>query len=186
MMAQGGVPLLLSEEKKQPAKFNETRPGKEFSAKEFASQRETTSREFAPREFAPRARRSESLEPFRIEIGHLHQVKPGNIVGAIAAEAGLESSQIGRIDIFHEYSVVDLPEGMPRDIFQHLKKVCIFGQPLRITRLADGNAAGGEARPEKAFVKRPFEKSFAGKPKFDKAGGKKRPGKAERKKFAKA
>jgi ATP-dependent RNA helicase DeaD len=199
MMAQGDVPLLLSEEKKQPAKFsetskfNETRP-----AKEFAPQRERFNsagsesnefrpRESAPREFVSRERRSEGLEPFRIEIGHLHQVKPGNIVGAIAAEAGLESSQIGRIDIFHEYSVVDLPEGMPRDIFQHLKKVCIFGQPLRITRLADGNAAGGEGRPEKRpFVKRPFEKSFASKPKFDKAPGKKRPGKAERKKFAKA
>lgn len=195
MLAQGDVPLLLNEEKKQPPKFNETQP-----TRDFAPTREPRRGNFnedgggsdfrpqasAPREFAGRDRRSEGLEPFRIEIGHLHQVKPGNIVGAIAAEAGLESSQIGRIDIFHEYSVVDLPEGMPREIFQTLKKVCIFGQPLRITRLADGKvpATASEGLPEKRpFVKRPFDKPFAGKPKFEKkAAGKKRPGKVERKK----
>ena len=62
------------------------------------------------------------MEAFRIEVGHAHQVKPGNIVGAIAGESGLKGSMIGRIDIFEDYSIVDLPEGMPREIFRSLKK----------------------------------------------------------------
>ena len=46
---------------------------------------------------------------FRIEVGHAHGVKPGNIVGAIANEAGLDAKHMGRIEIFDDYSIVDLP-----------------------------------------------------------------------------
>lgn len=35
----------------------------------------------------------EGMETFRIEVGHNHQVKPGNIVGAIANEAGIDSAR---------------------------------------------------------------------------------------------
>uniref|UniRef100_UPI0021CB2207 DbpA RNA binding domain-containing protein n=1 Tax=Klebsiella pneumoniae TaxID=573 RepID=UPI0021CB2207 len=44
------------------------------------------------------------MEMFRIEVGHVHGVKPANIVGAIANEAELESRYIGRIDIRHDNS----------------------------------------------------------------------------------
>ncbi|MCF7220654.1 DEAD/DEAH box helicase [Marilutibacter chinensis] len=74
------------------------------------------------------------METFRIEVGHVHGVKPGNIVGAIANEAELESRYIGRIDIRQDHSYVDLPEGMPRELMEHLKKVRVAGQPLRISR----------------------------------------------------
>ncbi len=201
MLAQGDVPLLLSDDKKQPPR-TEVRPAfvssnagsREFNSRDSfsrdSSSREGGPRERAPRDFTPRGRQAEGLEPFRIEIGHLHQVKPGNIVGAIAAEAGLDSSQIGRIDIFHEYSVVDLPEGMPREIFRMLKKVCIFGQPLNITRLADNNgpamsdtAKNDAPRPARPFQKKPLEKLRVTKPEFQKRPTfKNRPGKAERKK----
>ena len=40
------------------------------------------------------------METYRIEVGHQHGVKPANIVGAIANEAGLESRYIGRIGLF--------------------------------------------------------------------------------------
>ena len=49
------------------------------------------------------------MERFHIAVGHVHGVKPGNIVGAIANEAGLGSEYIGRIDIHEDYSTVDLP-----------------------------------------------------------------------------
>jgi ATP-dependent RNA helicase DeaD len=42
-------------------------------------------------------------------VGHAHQVKPGNIVGAIANEAGLEAGHIGRINIRTNDTLVDLP-----------------------------------------------------------------------------
>jgi len=77
----------------------------------------------------------EGMELFRIEVGLQHGVKPGNIVGAIANEAEIESEYIGRIEIFDDYSTVQLPEGMPREIFRHLKGVWVCGQRLQIQRL---------------------------------------------------
>ena len=81
------------------------------------------------------------METFRIEVGHVHGVKPGNIVGAIANEAELESRFIGRIDIRDDHSLIDLPEGMPREVMDHLKRVRVAGQPLRISR-ADESGQG--------------------------------------------
>ena len=80
----------------------------------------------------------EGMERFRIEVGHDHGVKPGNIVGAIANEAGLDSKYIGHIDIHDQYSLVELPVGMPKEIFQDLKKTRICSRPLRIARLEKG------------------------------------------------
>lgn len=62
------------------------------------------------------------MESYRIEVGRMHGVKPANIVGAIANEAGLESRYIGRIDIRDDHSVLDLPAEMPHEILQHLKR----------------------------------------------------------------
>jgi ATP-dependent RNA helicase DeaD len=75
------------------------------------------------------------METFRIEVGHAHGVLPGNIVGAIANEAGLDGKFIGHIDIREDHSFVDLPEGMPKEIFRELKKVRVRGAELRITRV---------------------------------------------------
>ncbi|MBL8299829.1 MAG: DEAD/DEAH box helicase [Rhodanobacteraceae bacterium] len=95
-----------------------------------------------------RPRRQETgMETFRIEVGHSHGVKPANIVGAIANEAGLDSANIGRIEIRDDHSFIDLPEGMPADVFKHLKKVWVSGQQLRITRAdeaPEGHRGGGK------------------------------------------
>ncbi|MGH8209417.1 MAG: DbpA RNA binding domain-containing protein, partial [Steroidobacteraceae bacterium] len=73
-----------------------------------------------------------AFETYRIEVGHVHGVKPGNIVGAIANEAGLEGRHIGHVDIHENHSFVDLPEGMPKEIFRSLKKVRVVGRELQI------------------------------------------------------
>ena len=73
------------------------------------------------------------MQTYRVAVGHEHQVKPGNIVGAIANEAGIDAKFIGKIEIFDNHSLVDLPEGMPKEMLQHLKKVWVAGQELRIT-----------------------------------------------------
>jgi len=90
----------------------------------------------APREFTPRPVRAHATEEgkrtYRIEVGHDHGVKPGNIIGAIANEAGLDSQYIGRLSIRGDYSLIDLPDGMPKEIFTHLKKVWVARQPLEI------------------------------------------------------
>ena len=78
---------------------------------------------------------AEGMERFRIEVGRDDGVKPGNIVGAIANEAGLEGRYIGRIDIRDDHTTLDLPAGMPKEIFQHLKKTRVCGRPLAIKRI---------------------------------------------------
>ena len=84
----------------------------------------------------PRAKSATSLmETFRIEVGSVHGIKPGNIVGAIANEAGIEGVHIGRVDIREDHSFVDLPEGMPKQIFKELQKVRVVGRELRISRV---------------------------------------------------
>ena len=65
------------------------------------------------------------------------------IVGAIAGETGLDGRAIGRIDIRDDHSIVDLPEGMPKEIFGALKKTWVAGQQLRISRLGEGRDAPG-------------------------------------------
>jgi ATP-dependent RNA helicase DeaD len=67
-------------------------------------------------------------------VGRTHGVQPGNLVGAIANEAGVASNLIGRIEIFDDYSTIELPEGMPKDIYRMLKKVWVAGQQLKISR----------------------------------------------------
>nr|WP_322775475.1 DEAD/DEAH box helicase [Synechococcus sp. CBW1107] len=74
------------------------------------------------------------MERFRIEVGWQDRVKPGNIVGAIANEAGLNGRSIGRIQIFDTHSTVDLPSGMPEDVFNALRRLRVMNKELQITR----------------------------------------------------
>ena len=125
---QGDTPFLLQHKPQRKAdnswKKEEKKPRKE--------------QEPAPKK---EAQPEEGLERYRIEVGHNHKVKPGNIVGAIANEAGIESQYIGRINIYDDHSLVDLPEGMPKDIFNDLKKAWVSGQQLKISLLNKGRAS---------------------------------------------
>jgi ATP-dependent RNA helicase DeaD len=75
------------------------------------------------------------MERFRIEVGWRDRVKPGNIVGAIANEAGLNGRSIGRIQIFDAYSLVDLPKGMPEEVFKGLQRLRVMNRELQISRV---------------------------------------------------
>ena len=137
-LAAGDTPLLLTDDLPEPS-FAESRDGRDGSRRHprersFGGERRTRNgqAERGPSE----GRDSERMETFRIEVGHAHQVKPANIVGAIANETGLESRFIGRIEIFDEYSTVDMLAGMPPKVFQTLKQVKIAGRRLNISRLA--------------------------------------------------
>ena len=122
----------------------------------------------------------DGMDRYRIEVGHAQEVKPANIVGAIANEAGIDSQYIGRIQIFDEHSLVDLPQGMPKEVFMHLKRVWVGKKQLNITLEGSGKAkdgskpahktrkTGGDFRKEghKAGPKPPQDrKSFDRKPK---------------------
>jgi ATP-dependent RNA helicase DeaD len=139
-LVQGDTPMLLE---------NKPQKNREYKERKYAEDRPKRKER---KERAPRAERKpdEGMERYRIEVGHNHEVKPGNIVGAIANEAGLEAQYIGQIDIQDDYSMVDLPEGMPKEVFQHLKKTWVCGRQLNISRLND---SGENRKPKKANLK---------------------------------
>ncbi|WEN16607.1 DEAD/DEAH box helicase [Rhodanobacter sp. AS-Z3] len=126
----------------QPAR--ESRPS-EHRPREHAAHESAPPREFGNRPVRAHAT-EEGKRTYRVEVGHEHGVKPGNIIGAIANEAGLESQFIGRLSIRDHYSLIDLPDGMPKEVFEHLKKVWVVQQQLRIHEW-DGSDTGTSTPP---------------------------------------
>ena len=75
----------------------------------------------------------ENMQRYRVEVGHRDRVKPGNLVGAIASETGLQGRAIGRIQIFDNHSLVDLPKGMPEDVYNSLRRLRVMNRELQIS-----------------------------------------------------
>ena len=139
-LVQGDEPLLL---KKQKAAKQKDRKEKRSRSEQSAPKRKQQS-----------TKPDEDMEVFRLEVGHSHGVKPGNIVGAIANETGLDGAYIRKIDIHEDYSTVELPEGIPRAMFRDLKKVWVSGQQLKISRLNEKPKASKSAAQSKHKKKR--------------------------------
>ena len=76
----------------------------------------------------------DNMQRYRVEVGHRDRVKPGNLVGAIAGETGLQGRMIGRIQIFDNHSLIDLPKGMPEDVFNNLRRLRVMNRELQITQ----------------------------------------------------
>ncbi len=154
-MLQGDVPLLLEN---RPGR-REKKPSTDEGRSPKKGKRERSKPQ--PPEIATQARPLKDhpdveMERYRVEVGYEHGVKPGNIVGAIANEADLESQYIGHIEIFDDFSIVDLPAGMPKETFRTLKKAWVCQQQLNISRL-------GEARTEAPKRGKKARKPAAGK-----------------------
>ena len=187
-MAQDKQPLFAKEKlRKTPERRAEERAKRR--AKESRGQDDHYSEgEEAPRRPAKAERDvpkpEKGMTRYRLEVGYSHGVKPGNIVGAIANDAEIDAEYIGRIEIYDDHSTVDMPEGMPKEIFHHLKGVWVAGQRLQISLADSRRSKEREAGTGTTEEKRPRKKA-PGKPK-GKAGGKprskKRPAVAARKK----
>ncbi len=114
------------------------------------------------------------MQRFCVAVGYQQDVKPGNIVGAIANEADLESEYIGNIEIYDRFSTVDLPADMPSDIFEILKKARVKHQALNIevieksSFVVDGFAEVAARRPNK---RRSFNKQGKGGGRGQGSGG---------------
>jgi ATP-dependent RNA helicase DeaD len=131
-LAQGPAPLLLGAKADRTVAEVVVVPARSAPPAEVAT---------APAEDSPgrpRHRTGGSLmETFRIEVGAKHGIKPSNVIGAIANEAGIEGVHIGRVDIREDHSFVDLPEGMPKEIFKLLQRVLVAGRELRISAVRE-------------------------------------------------
>ncbi len=110
------------------------------------------------------------MQRYRIEVGRDNGVEPRHIVGAISNEANISSRHIGAIKLFNTFSLVDLPDDMPPEVFDLLKKVWICGQPMKISVDTGGKNSD---RPGKHPARKPFKRTEDHK-RF-KAGGKKPP-----------
>ena len=84
-----------------------------------------------------RSKPEEGMQRYRIDVGHSHGAKPGNIVGAIANEGNINSKHIGAIEIYDNFSTVDLPQGMPKETQEILQKTRVAGQRLSIREWSD-------------------------------------------------
>lgn len=202
-MAHGDAPLLLDKKKREPQlepsaiENNSARSTR--SERPVRTEQTPRPERSAPVERTERPERAERFEhkdapmrppvrdkerggrpddvgmrSFRVEVGHAHGVKPGNIVGAIANEAGLDSKYIGRIQIFDDYSTLNLPDSMPKELLEQLKTVWVAGQQLRISYAGaspstDEKFSGKKvplSAPNKGAERRVGEKKLAGKEPF--------------------
>ena len=183
-------PLLAdkSEKEPRPEKMVEREPRDFGKGKSAARGKEGRSRE--ERGNRKNAAADENMVTYRIEVGRSHGVQPKNIVGAIANEAGIDSAYIGHIKIHDEYSTVDLPEGMPSEVFNQLKKIWVSNRQLNISLLGaerpvrrkEHSADRPLRRKEHSAGKPGKEKSFKKSAAHGKA--KKSPDKAKKRKAA--
>lgn len=161
-ISQGDTSLLLKKETRKPSRQrdrNEERgprsergEGRRDSNRERNRDRGGDNKERSSRDNDRKSNRKnhsteEDMESFRLEVGHEHNVKPSNVIGAIANEAGIDSKYIGRLQIFDEHSIIDLPSDMPKEIYMDLKKAWVCGQQLKIKRV-------NEKKDAEAFKRR--------------------------------
>ena len=150
LLVQGKKPLLLAEEKRP--RYQPERE-KNFTGRKTKKTGRTKAHNV---QLPP----DEGLERFRIEAGTSHGVKAGNIVGAIANEADINSKYIGRISIYDDYSTVDLPFGMPDKTLNLLRKARVGSRMMRIQRLAEP----GSAKPQGPQQSKHKRKGPSGRP----------------------
>ncbi len=83
---------------------------------------------------------------YMVGVGYDDGLRPGNLVGAVANEADLESRYIGHIEILENYSIVDLPAGMPPETMKTLRNARVCGRALEIKEFK-GEAGIPERKP---------------------------------------
>jgi ATP-dependent RNA helicase DeaD len=154
VMAQGGQPLLVNDLPAAPEYQK-----KERSKDGFGSR-------------GPTRTLTEGNATYRISVGRRQRVMPGSIVGAIANEGGLSSSQIGGIDIRADHTLVELPAELSKDQWRALSKTRISGELINL-ELDKGRRPTGGSAPYQGGGERNdrgqggFKKKFDG----DRSGG---------------
>ncbi|MCL1861494.1 MAG: DEAD/DEAH box helicase [Proteobacteria bacterium] len=141
---------------------------------------------------SPKAFAGGKTQRYRIAVGRDHGVMPKEIVGALANEGGIEGRFIGQIDLFNEFSTVELPAGLPADLLTALKRIVVRGRSLDARPVEEGEALPArrprdtadaprrDGKPYKAsakpWEKKPWEKQATRgeRPKSRMSDGKKR------------
>jgi len=142
-LLQGNEPLLLEENKHTQGREAPARRAPRDETRPSRRSKTAGSAEALPLKGHPEV----EMQRYRIAVGYRHGVKPGNIVGAIANEAELDSEYIGHIEIHEDYSTIDLPTGMPRETLFALKKARVCQQRLDIAPAGETRVEGDRKTP---------------------------------------
>lgn len=76
---------------------------------------------------------------YRLNLGNEHSVELSEIKKVLVEESGVDVKNISNVRIMDTYTLIDLPDAMPQDIFHHLKTIEINGQKLDIRRVKHRN-----------------------------------------------
>ncbi len=170
LMAQGTEPLLLSEKELSQGSF-----------KEGSNAKISISVHADPLKNNP----SIKMRRYRLAVGHKDNIKPGNVLGAIANEAEISSEFIGAIQIFQDFTTIDLPDEMTKETLAILKKTRVFDKKLNIEELSEKNNTTSPHQKSDDFKRnssrRGGERKFERKPR---GKGGDRPNRHKDKKFS--
>lgn len=150
-LAQGDEPLLLKETDRPDLNARQSNDRGDRGDRGGRERGDRGSRERGdrgPKVPRGKSRPDEGMQRYRIEVGHAHGAKPGNIVGAIANEANIVSKHIGAIEIYDNFSTVDLPQGMPKETRDILQNTRVAGQRLNIREWSDTPPKRTEGRKD--------------------------------------
>jgi ATP-dependent RNA helicase DeaD len=144
-MAQGKTPLLLSEmevrQERRERSDRDDRPDRgDRGDRPDRAPRERKQRPVTKDAMPLKDDPNTAMTRYVVQVGYSDGVKPGNIVGAIANEADIESRYIGHIEIYENFATVDLPTDLKAEAIDKLNKTRICGQRSEIAKLEDADA----------------------------------------------
>lgn len=121
-----------------PRRGGQTRP--DFNRSNDRPRRDRSERpERGPR---PERFNDQKMDCYRISMGRNQNVRPSDIVGAIANEANLNSRDIGRIQLHDNHATVELPQDLSSNTFKALKQLHLRNQPIGLERVAADKSTG--------------------------------------------
>ena len=107
------------------------------------------------------------MDLYRIEVGRGDGVEVRHIVGAIANEGDINSRYIGHIKLYDDYSTIELPQGMPKELLQQFAKTRVLNKQMRMSFIGEAKSErGGDNFGGKRRGGRFEDKGFKGDRKF--------------------
>ena len=107
------------------------------------------------------------MDLYRIEVGRGDGVEVRHIVGAIANEGDINSRYIGHIKLYDDYSTIELPQGMPKELLQQFAKTRVLNKQMRMSFIGEAKGErGGDNFGGKRRGGRFEDKGFKGYRKF--------------------
>ncbi|MBE0492809.1 MAG: DEAD/DEAH box helicase [Thiomicrospira sp.] len=156
-LLQGDTPFFLDDKPVRQNFRDDDRGSRDFGRdrpsrgrNDRGSERGSDRPERAPRRPRTDGPPESGMKRYRLDVGFANGVKPGNIIGAIANEGGIEGSSIRQLNIQDTFSLVDLPSNLSKEQLATLKKTWICGQPSGLSEVNEsgGSASAGAPRPK--------------------------------------